>query len=230
MTAPYSGQDNLEVMKLAVNYNEHLIRMVVEHANGSRVVDFGAGIGTFAIALRQRGLEVTCIEPDAVLAKEIERAALDVHGSLETIPADSLPFIFSFNVLEHIADDAAALSEIYSRLQPGGKLLLYLPACPVLFSAMDRKVGHYRRYRRAELRQSLVNSGFNVADIRYADSMGFFATLAYKWFGNTIGDVNPGGLALYDRYVFPLSATIDRLFGGAFGKNVVAIAQKPRHL
>lgn len=223
----YEGRDNLEVMQLAVNYNAYLIRCVERHASAGPVLDFGAGVGTFALALRERGAAVVCVEPDAELARHLERSGFDVHGSLDTIEAGSLPFIFSFNVLEHIADDLAALRGLHSRLAPGGRLLLYLPACPVLFSAMDRKVGHFRRYRRAALRRSLVECGFAVDDIRYADSLGFFATLAYKAFGNTNGDVNPRGLSMYDRYVFPLSRIVDRLTLGAFGKNLVAIATKP---
>ena len=70
-----------------------------------------------------------------------------------------------------------ALRAVYRCLRPGGRFYLYVPAFPLLFSAMDRKVGHHRRYRLAGLTSQLQRAGFRVLRARYADSLGFFATL-----------------------------------------------------
>ena len=47
------------------------------------------------------------------------------------------------NVLEHIEDDVRALRNIRTLLKPGGRLLLYVPATPRLYCAIDRHVGHH---------------------------------------------------------------------------------------
>jgi hypothetical protein len=73
------------------------------------------------------------------------------------------------------------------------------------FSAMDRKVGHWRRYRRGESADKVADAGFKIIASRYADSLGFLASLIYKWQGNDSGDINRGALKAYDRFVFPLS-------------------------
>jgi hypothetical protein len=50
------------------------------------------------------------------------------------------------------------------------------------------------------------------------DSLGFLATLVFKWFGNREGNVNQQGLILFDRYIFPVSLLLDRALSRFFGK------------
>ena len=59
--------------------------------------------------------------------------------------------IYTSNVLEHIDDDLAALKQLRATLSPGGRIAIYVPAMQVLYSDMDRSLGHYRRYGRQEL-------------------------------------------------------------------------------
>ena len=134
--------------------------------------------------------------------------------------------IYTVNVLEHIEDDRAILRTLYSKLKSGGKLFIYVPAFQLLYSAMDKKVGHYRRYGRAELKSKVKDAGFRITDSRYADSLGFLASLVYKWQGNDSGDINRGALKAYDRFVFPLSRTIDVLTSSFVGKNLSLVAEK----
>jgi len=130
-------------------------------------------------------------------------------------------------VLEHIDDDVAALRAVRAKLKPGGRLLVYVPAFAALYTSMDAKVGHVRRYTRATLSRSVTAAGFVIHDVRYADSLGFLATLVFKLFDNGRGDVNRPLLKLYDRIVFPVSRGIDALTHRWFGKNVVLVASRP---
>jgi len=131
-------------------------------------------------------------------------------------------------VLEHIADDAAMAARWWRALRPGGRLLVYVPAFEMLFSSMDRKVGHHRRYRLGGLRQILAAAGFRVVQGRYADSLGFVATMLFKLIDSGSGDVNRRMLRLYDRAAFPASRALDRVVGRFIGKNVYVVAVKPR--
>ena len=228
MGASYTGRDNLEAMRQAHRYNEHLLDLVRNVLRpGDSVVDFGAGIGTFANVLTREGHSVRCIEPDAEQASLIRGAGLPVHTSSRDLPAAGADVIYTFNVLEHIEDDGAVLAELFLALKPGGLLVVYVPAFPVLFTSMDRKVGHFRRYKRADLRSKLEVAGFEVCRIRYVDSAGFFATLLFRAFGSETGDIAPGSVAFYDRWVFPVSMAADRMLSSILGKNVTAIARKP---
>ena len=118
--------------------------------------------------------------------------------------------VYSFNVLEHIADDAAALSQLRTVTAPGGTLVLYVPAFQLLYTAMDRKIGHVRRYRRRQLVTAVHRAGYRFHQCRYADSLDFFATLVYRVAGSRKGDLNEAAVAAYDRFAFPVSRALDR--------------------
>ncbi|MBL8266851.1 class I SAM-dependent methyltransferase [Steroidobacter sp.] len=223
----YTGVDNLEVMQEAVNYNRYLLDTVRKHAPaGARVLDFGAGGGQFAAPLSKQGLDITALEPDQLLQQRLRAQGLRVVGSTEELSDASLDYIYTLNVLEHIEDDAAALRSLHAKLAKSGKLLIYVPAFQVLYTSMDAKVKHIRRYTRDALVARTEEAGFQVEHAAYADSVGFFATLFFKLFGNKNGDVSIGALKLYDRAIFPLSRSLDRLTQRWFGKNLLLICSK----
>jgi SAM-dependent methyltransferase len=223
----YTGVDNLEVMQEAVNYNRYLLNTVHEHAPpGAKILDFGAGSGQFAGPLLARGLNVTALEPDQLLQQRLRAQGLPVIGSLEEAPEATFDYIYTLNVLEHIQDDAAALRNLHARLTARGKLLVYVPAFPVLYTSMDAKVGHVRRYTRDTLLSRVAAAGFHVEHIAYADSIGFFATLLFKLAGNSSGNVSLAALKLYDRAIFPLSRALDLITRRWFGKNLLLVATR----
>lgn len=227
--ASYTGVDNLEVMLEAVNYNAFLTDLVLAHARpGDRMLDFGAGIGTFAERLAASGHEVACLEPDPTMADGLRRRGFLTYTDISEIPDQSVDYIYSLNVFEHIEDDAAAARALGRLLRPNGRLLIYVPAFQLLFSSMDRKVCHFRRYTRHSLSQLMTDSNFHVRTSGYADSLGFFASLVYKYFGNKDGDINAEALRSYDRWVFPISRTCDRFAVNFVGKNVFTVGTVER--
>ncbi|MBY8863251.1 class I SAM-dependent methyltransferase [Nocardia sp. CA2R105] len=230
----YTGCDNLEAMAEAVNYNTFLVDTVDRHlapagaASDVRVLDFGAGSGTYADMLAARQITPECLEPDEEL-QHILRAkgykVLDHDGTPEH-DGERYGLIYTFNVLEHIKNDQTASEHLAALLRPGGTLVVYVPALEILYTAMDSKVGHYRRYRRTQLNRILRNAGLEIVESRYCDPLGFFATLAYKMLGPGDGTINPRSLKLYDRAVFPISKALQILTSRFFGKNVLVVATK----
>lgn len=222
----YEGTENLEAMRHAVRYNRFLTDLVVRAGRGAaHAVDFGSGTGTFALAVQGRGLEIRCVEPDEALAQRLSGLGFEVSPSLQTLERSSQPFVYSLNVLEHIDDDQQAMEAIARILEPGGRVLIYVPAFQVLYSAMDTKVGHRRRYRRRSLCAMVERAGLIVDEARYIDVAGFAASLVYRVL-RAPGTLDPGTVARYDRWVFPVSRALDRL-PGLPGKNVYVIATKP---
>lgn len=223
----YTGTDNLEMMAAAVHYNQYLLSLVRSQAQANdRILDFGAGIGAFAEALAYDGYRVHCIEPDAKQAAIIAAAGLSVSETLEGLANGSIDYLYSLNVLEHIEDDVATLRQWYQKLKPGGRILVYVPAFQMLYSSMDSKVGHFRRYTRRELTDKVSVAGFAVMVARYVDCAGFLASLLYKVAGNDSGDINRRALVAYDRFVFPLSCVGDSVFSRLFGKNIFLTATR----
>lgn len=224
----YSGSDNLEVMLSALNYNQYLLNLISRFVgNSSKIVDFGAGIGTFAKAMRNNGYPVNCIEPDKLQSKIIENQGISVIPLLGSIGQNRVDYLYSLNVLEHIEDDQSILKEIYLSLVPGGHALIYVPAFEILFSSMDRKVGHFRRYTKKDLTEKLIKANFIIKKARYVDCLGFFASLAFRFLGNRSGAIGIRSVYIYDRIIFPISRLFDRFFQYFLGKNVWVLAQKP---
>ena len=227
----YSGVDNLEVMQEAVNYNRYLLDTVRKYAPPQgKVLDFGAGGGQFAAPLSAAGLDITALEPDHLLQQRLRAKGLRAVGSAKELPDASFDYIYTLNVLEHIDNDAAALRDLHAKLREGGRLLIYVPAFPVLYTSMDAKVGHVRRYTRSTLTARVAAAGFHIERVAYADSVGFFATLLFKFIGNKNGDVSIGALKLYDRLVFPVSRALDLLTQRWFGKNLLLACTKQAKL
>lgn len=225
---PYSGTDNLEVMKDAVNYNRYLLDLIRHHAgDAKKIIDFGAGSGTFAAPTAKAGFDLTAVELDEGLRAHLAQLGLRAVASTTELAAGAFEYAYTLNVLEHITEDVAALRQLRATLKPGARLLVYVPAFPVLYTSMDAKVGHVRRYTRDSLTRSVAAAGFTVDRVEYADSIGYFATLAFKMTDRGGGDINPRMLRLYDRVVFPLSRAIDRLTHRWFGKNLVLVARNP---
>lgn len=224
----YTGVENLEVMAEAHNYNAFLVTLILGQLRaGETIVDFGAGIGTFAKEVVSAGYQVRCIESDSGLLARILESGLAASASLDGLANASVDLLYSLNVLEHIEDDLAALRLCWEKIKPGGRIVIYVPAFQILYSSMDKTVGHFRRYSRVELAQKVRAAGFDVIRNEYVDSAGFFASLFFKCFGNDRGTINRRALMVYDKYIFPLSRLADRVLNRVFGKNVFLIARRP---
>jgi len=91
----------------------------------------------YSISQEDRGCVGADISPDALtLARGKGFARLDLLSAGKPLPyADqSFDIITALEVLEHISDDAGAVSERYRVLRPGGLLLVSVPAFSWLWS------------------------------------------------------------------------------------------------
>ena len=224
----YTGCENLEAMTEAVNYNRFLVDLVLAQVPGgdARVLDFGAGRGTYAKMLAERGTVPDCLEPDATLQGELRGAGLKVISSTDEIPDSSYDVIYTLNVLEHIENDRAEVDRLAALLKPGGRIVIYVPAFQLLYSAMDDLVGHYRRYRLRGLAELVAGAGLEVEKAQYYDPIGFWAALVYRVIRGS-GKINPNSVRVFDKYAFPVSKALHPVTGKAFGKNLVVVGRKP---
>jgi SAM-dependent methyltransferase len=84
------------------------------------------------------------------------------------------------DVLEHIEDDLAAVSEIARVLRPGGAAIISVPAHQWLFSEHDAALHHFRRYSKARLRDVLERGGFRIRRISYWNAALFPAICLHR--------------------------------------------------
>jgi SAM-dependent methyltransferase len=226
----HSGGENLEVMQEAKKYNHFLRQLIRQFAGDAEsALDFGAGIGTFSDSLDISPQQVHCVESDSAARMQLRQQGFQAHERLSELDSASVSYVFSLNVLEHIDDDMAVLQELYRVLEPGGRMLIYVPAFSILFTSMDAHVGHLRRYRMAGLVELVEHAGFEVSKKAYADALGFFATLVYKIFDKPEPTpLNRRLIAIYDRYFFPVSRIVSVPLARILGKNLYVVATRPR--
>jgi SAM-dependent methyltransferase len=73
--------------------------------------------------------------------------------------------VLALDVIEHIDDDCQAVQRLRRLVNPGGRLILSVPAIPELYSEFDEIQGHRRRYTAESLRSCLEQAGLTVEDI-----------------------------------------------------------------
>jgi len=229
----YDGLSNLHLMAKAANYNAWMFHTVEPYA-GKRILEIGAGIGTFTEFLAAKEyVSATDIDPDclAELSRRfecmpnIEIHPLDISSRNGETLAEGKAYdtVICLNVLEHIRDDVQALSNIRA-IAPEGSLLLVVPALPVLYGVEDRAVGHYRRYTKAEIAEKLHSAGYRTEKLFYFNSLG-----ALFWFlKNRILNSPPTtsrNVAIYDKFFVPVLARIESAISVPFGQSLVAIGK-----
>ena len=121
----------------------------VESIGPASILECGAGQGAVAARLSLRAKYVG-IEPDptsrATAASRVARGARLLASVDELADDESYDLLCAFEVLEHLEDDKGALARWIERLQPGGHVLVSVPADSERFGAHDELAGHLRRY------------------------------------------------------------------------------------
>jgi 2-polyprenyl-3-methyl-5-hydroxy-6-metoxy-1,4-benzoquinol methylase len=213
-------------------YNRWILDLIRPGIRG-KVLEIGAGTGNFSAELRALGSSLTAVEPSVRLGKRLrERVAhvpsvTVVEGVLSDVTDRGFDAAVMLNVLEHIEDEEAVLGEVLERLTPGGTLSIWVPAFEFLYSDFDKRVGHFRRYRRPQLVNVVSAAGFTVRSARYVNLPGFFAW----WLTMRASKVGAGGGRLtdiYDRVVVPVTSRVEKIIHPPFGLSVLLVAERPR--
>lgn len=221
----------LEALRLSPKYAAWLYSRCRPYL-GKRVLDIGAGIGTFSRLAAEHADEVVAVEPEARFASLLsERFSAESCVKVARLEAGhlepgalGLPFdsVMCLNVLEHIEDDLDALARLRAQLRPDGHLLLLVPAHPSLYGPLDQGIGHFRRYTRRELGEKLAGVGLATAELRYVNPVGWAAWFFYARVLRRKA-LSTGGARSFDAIV-PIVRPLD-LLRLPFGLSVWAVAR-----
>jgi SAM-dependent methyltransferase len=111
-------------------------------------------------------LEATCfVDMSLPAVSQLKaRGANAVLGLISALPYPNAVFdlVCAFDIVEHVDDEDAALSELARVAAPGAALLLSVPLHPANWTAFDDFVGHRRRYEPDRLRSKLTEHGFTI--------------------------------------------------------------------
>jgi 2-polyprenyl-3-methyl-5-hydroxy-6-metoxy-1,4-benzoquinol methylase len=160
-------------------------RFLLQHVKpGERVLDVGCGEGHFTTALTHAGAHALGID----VAREPLRRAHARDGALRLqLVADAQRWpladaafdtVWAGEVIEHVADTAAWLSEVRRVLRSGGSLLLSTPAhqpLTLMHVALSKRAfarrfdprgDHLRFYSRQTLTRLIAEFGFEQVSVR----------------------------------------------------------------
>jgi SAM-dependent methyltransferase len=203
---------------------------------GPSVLEIGAGLGEFAAQLD--GLQrhvVTDVDPQAVASMaerfanrpEVEARVLDLAQRGRVELGAPVSTVVAINVLEHIDDDTGALRALAGLTEPGGRIVLWVPAYMQLYGEFDRAVGHVRRYTPATMSAAIRHAGLIPERVRPVNLLGAIAWWATVRRGG-VSAPRPGLVRTYDRFVVPVTRAVETRVTLPFGQSVLAVARVSR--
>ena len=169
------GSHILHSLEKVRRFNAWMADAVVPHV-GARVLEIGAGIGNITSHLLPRELYVVSdvnphylryLENFAMGKPYLQVARVDLEEAADFAPwSAACDTVVCLNVLEHVRDPLVGLRNIARVLEPGGKLLLYVPQGEGLYSSLDEVLGHRCRYSREMLEAELRATGLELESLR----------------------------------------------------------------
>jgi 2-polyprenyl-3-methyl-5-hydroxy-6-metoxy-1,4-benzoquinol methylase len=226
---------SLDSLDGADNYTDWLYSLCEPYL-GRSVLEVGAGHGDLTSRLLLEGREVTATDLSKRCVELLdERYAAQARFDTRCCDLDELvgdpgqraryDSAVLVNVLEHIDRDVHALEQVRELVRPGGHVLVYAPAFEGLYSEYDRRIGHFRRYRRAHLVEVADRAGLEIVTARYVNSIGAIAWWLYaRQLRRT--PTERANVALYDRVVVPRLRRLEARHEPRFGQSVLLVARR----
>ncbi len=228
------------------NYRQYQFDRVAGHL-GKNILEVGSGASRSFTKLIVQNHKHFCrllsIEPSSVLLKKFEKLGgykfpdnVEFQNTdlfdIKVSKNNSFDTVLFIHVLEHIKDDRKALNHTHQLLQDGGKILIEVPALPMLFSVHDEMLGHYRRYDKKMLLRAVDTKKYIIKDIWYNDPIGalgsfyFFKLRNIKLKSDRGVNIFKKQGQFYDKFLVPLQKKIESYFRAPFGLSLNAILQK----
>jgi SAM-dependent methyltransferase len=181
----YAGIQELEylenVMQPFLASKARLLSALVE---GHRILEVGCGTGSLTQFLSSGGLELTAVDCSRACIAKAKQKGIKARFAVADILDDSacsrlgeFDTVVMSDVLEHINDDEKALVNARTLLSSGGVLVVTVPAFPWLYSKLDSRIGHYRRYSKRALLDRTIEIGLRPEVLRFWNVPGFIGWL-----------------------------------------------------
>lgn len=170
------------------NYN-HWIYNNIQNFIGHNILEVGAGIGNITDFIIFRN-KLTLIDIDQSYVDYLNakysfrnRSNFNVFkADIQNIDSSSLAAatydtVICLNILEHLENDRKAVENMISLLQPGGQLIILVPALNILYGSMDVSFGHHRRYNKKQLNTLVEGQNLDIVKFYYLNFLGLFGWL-----------------------------------------------------
>lgn len=141
---------------------------LLSNSSTSIILDVGAGSGFFSKNLLAKTTAAVAWCVDISYAKDSDEIHSGKHvhfrRSVDKVDAD---LVLLMDVLEHVDDDIALLTEYVKKVPSGAKFIISVPAFQLLWSDHDVFLEHKRRYRLNQIEDVARKSGLIVESGAY---------------------------------------------------------------
>jgi len=152
---------------------------LITRLNGGRaghLLDYGCGTGHFLAGAKRAGWQVTGLEPNDRARRDasarVGQPVLEATALAGLAPA-SFDVITLWHVLEHVHTLAETLTQLISKLKPGGRLLIAVPNAESLDAQHYRQnwaafdvPRHLYHFAPGPMRQLLASHGLRLVETR----------------------------------------------------------------
>ncbi|MBS1574927.1 MAG: class I SAM-dependent methyltransferase [Bacteroidetes bacterium] len=232
-----TGFEILQVIKKASSFNQWMFKTISPFCHGS-ILEIGSGTGNISEFFIKTNYKITlsdinsgyvdllrnqfanCKNVTDILAVDLQ---LPDFSKKYTALHEKYDTIVLLNVLEHLKDEDSAISNCRYLLKEKGTLIILVPAFMLLYSPLDKELGHYRRYALKQLKNCLIRNEMQIQKSFYFNAMGILAWLYGKVFAlKTI----PGGeMSFFDKLV-PVAKICDKILFHKTGLSAICISKK----
>jgi SAM-dependent methyltransferase len=129
------------------------------------------------------------LDVDPLHARSLKSPLEYVVGKVEAVPfaLGRFDLVLALDVLEHLEDDAAGLSEAAQLLKPSGLLLVTVPALPSLWGGQDVVSHHHRRYTKRTLYGAFDRAQLPRPSVTYFNTLLFPPVATVRWIRRAAG-------------------------------------------
>lgn len=228
----YKGTKTLEVLEGADNYNKWIAETIKPFIK-SPALEIGAGLGNISEQLTKiKDLTLSDVDPNLVSilqekfinSKNINVEVFDIAKTISSVK-DKFNTVYSINVLEHIKDDRKALRNMNMLLKKGGRVALLVPAKKSVYSKIDKKLGHFRRYEKQELILKMQEAGFSKIKVEYFNALGLLSWYIRDKIDRNSKHLKPSHVKAFD-IIVPLLKAVEPKKSLPFGISLIAVGVK----
>ncbi len=176
------------------------------------LLDFGAGTGDFVVYANQAEYQASGMEPNAKARDLAKSKGISLVPDLEALGNETFQVITLWHVLEHLPNLEEQISEIASRLNPDGALVIAVPN----FKSFDAKYygnhwagydvpRHLWHFSKTAIRKLFKKQGFKIVSIHPMRFDAFYVSmLSEKYKGNKF--------YLFSAFIIGLWSNVKALF------------------
>ncbi|GEM_PF-315616 len=151
--------------------------------NAGKIIDIGCGFGILVAMGQQRGKDIIGLDTSASMiegSRDYLRSQNIDPEKVQLITAEELieqektfDVVIMIDVLEHIDDPRGFLKLVEELLNPGGRLILSVPAHAEFYDSRDEMLGHFLRYEEESLLEDLSVTNLKMTDLHYWNFLGW---------------------------------------------------------